>query len=65
MKNLVIYFSVFGSTEQFAKIVHDKVGGDIKDLKPVRPYEREYKSLLDSSKKEVDQGILGSNQNVV
>ena len=58
MKSLIIYFSIFGSTKQFAEMVHDKVGGDIKELKPIRPYEREYKPLLDFSKKEVDQGIL-------
>lgn len=58
MKNLVIYFSVFGSTKQFAEMVHDKVGGDIKELKPIRPYEKEYKPLLAFSKQEVDNGIL-------
>ena len=58
MKTLVVYFSIFGSTKKFAEMVHDKVGGDIKELKPIRPYEREYKTLLDFSKKEVDQGIL-------
>lgn len=58
MKNLVIYFSVFGSTKQFAEMVHDIVGGDIKELKPIRPYEKEYKPLLAFSKQEVDNGIL-------
>lgn len=58
MKNLVLYFSVFGSTKLFAELVHERVGGDLKELKPTRPYEREYKPLLDFSKKEVDQGIL-------
>ena len=58
MKNLVIYFSIFGSTKQFAEMVHDKVGGDIKELKPIRPYEKEYKPLLAFSKQEVDNGIL-------
>ncbi|MBQ7995765.1 MAG: NAD(P)H-dependent oxidoreductase [Bacilli bacterium] len=58
MKNLVIYFSIFGSTKQFAEMVHDKVGGEIKELKPIRPYEKEYKPLLAFSKQEVDNGIL-------
>lgn len=58
MKNLVIYFSIFGSTKQFAEMVHDKIGGDIKELKPIRPYEKEYKPLLAFSKQEVDEGVL-------
>ena len=58
MKNLVIYFSIFGSTKQFAEMVHDKVGGDIKELKPIRPYEKKYKPLLAFSKQEVDEGVL-------
>lgn len=58
MKNLVIYFSIFGSTKQFAEMVHDKVGGDIKELKSIKPYEKEYKPLLAFSKQEVDNGIL-------
>ena len=58
MKNLIIYFSVFGSTKRFAEMVRQTVGGDIVEIKPVRPYEREYKPLLAFSKKEVDNGIL-------
>ena len=58
MKNLIIYFSVFGSTKKFAEMIHENVGGDLVEIKPVRPYERDYKELLAFSKKEVDNGIL-------
>lgn len=58
MKNLIIYFSVFGSTKKFAEMIHETVGGDLVEIKPVRPYERGYKELLAFSKKEVDDGIL-------
>lgn len=58
MKNLIVYFSIFGSTKLFAEMVHNKVGGDLLELKPVRPYEKGYKELMAFSKKEVDEGIL-------
>lgn len=58
MKNLIIYFSIFGSTKKFAEMVHDKVGGDLLELKPIRPYETDYKGLMTFSKKEIDNKIL-------
>lgn len=58
MKNLILYFSVFGSTKAFAEMVHQKVGGDLIELEPVRPYETDYKQLLAFSKKEIDDGVL-------
>ena len=58
MKNLIIYFSIFGSTKKFAEMVHDKVGGDLLELKPIRPYETNYKGLMTFSKKEIDNKIL-------
>lgn len=54
MKNLVIYFSEFGSTEVFAKMIHDKVGGDLIKLKPTKPYMHDYDALAKYSKKERD-----------
>ena len=56
--NLTVYFSIFGSTKQFAEIIHDKVGGDIAELKPATPYETGYKELMSFSKKEVDEKTL-------
>lgn len=58
MKNLIIYFSIFGSTKQFAEMIHDKVGGDLVEIKPVVPYETGYKELMAFSKKEVDNHVL-------
>jgi len=58
MKNLIIYFSIFGSTKQFAEMIHDKVGGDLVEIKPVVPYETGYKELMSFSKQEVDNHVL-------
>ena len=58
MKNLIIYFSVFGSTKRFAKMIHEKVGGDLIEIKPVKPYETGYKELMSFSKQEVDNHVL-------
>ena len=58
MKNLIIYFSIFGSTKRFAEMIHKKVGGDILEIKPVTPYETGYKELMIFSKDEVDNHIL-------
>lgn len=54
MKNLIIYFSIFGSTKRFAEMIHKKVGGDILEIKPVTTYETGYKELMKFSKDEVD-----------
>ena len=58
MKNLIIYFSIFGSTRKFAEMIHDKVGGDLVEIKPVVPYETGYKELMSFSKQEVDNHVL-------
>ena len=50
MKNLIIYFSIFGSTKRFAEMIHKKVGGDILEIKPVTTYETGYKELMKFSK---------------
>lgn len=56
--NLIIYFSIFGSTKKFASMIHEKVGGDLIEIKPVTPYETGYKELMSFSKKEVDNHVL-------
>lgn len=58
MKNLIVYFSVFGSTEKFAKMIQENVHGDLIEIKPVVPYQTGYKELMSFSKQEVDRGIL-------
>lgn len=37
MKNLIIYYSIFGSTKRFVEMIHKKVVGDILETKPVTP----------------------------
>lgn len=56
--NLIIYFSVYGSTKKFAQLVQQRVGGDLVEVKPVVPYQTGYKELLDFSKREVDSRVL-------
>ena len=58
MKNLIVYFSIFGSTKKFADMIKENVSGELVELKPVKPYETGYKELLAFSKKEIDDGVL-------
>ena len=39
-------------------MIHEKIGGDLIEIKPVKPYETGYKELMSFSKKEVDNHVL-------
>ncbi len=54
-KPLVLYFSVYGSTEQLAKTIARKTGADILEIVPAVPYESErthYHTLAARAKRE-------------
>ena len=35
-KTLIVYFSEFGTTENFAKIIQERIKGDIFKIEPVK-----------------------------
>ena len=51
-KVLVVYFSHTGTTKGVSEYLHEIVGGDIIEIKPVNPYPEGYHDALDPAKQE-------------
>ena len=51
-KILVIYFSETGNTQKLAKLISDKVGGDLIRIETEKVYPTDYNELVDDAKKE-------------
>ncbi len=49
---LVLYFSHSGNTRTIAEYIHNRVGGDIIELKPVTPYPSDYDAVVDKAQQE-------------
>lgn len=54
-KTLVLYFSRSGNTRQLATMIHNRVGGDIVEIKPLKPYPEDYNACVDLAKQEQKQ----------
>lgn len=54
-KTLVVYFSHTGNTKTLANIIHEKVGGDIVELVPVKSYPTSYDACVEVARTELDQ----------
>lgn len=46
---LIAYFSWSGNTKKIAEEIHQKVGGDLFEIVPVKLYSRDYKTCLDEA----------------
>lgn len=51
-KVLILYFSHSGNTRQLAGQIHERVGGDMVELKTVTPYPQDYDAVVDVARKE-------------
>jgi flavodoxin len=51
-KNLVAYFSWGGNTREIAKQIQQQTGGDLFEIKTVKPYPTDYNECIDVAKKE-------------
>lgn len=51
-KTLVLFFSHSGNTRKLASMIHDRVGGDMVELKTVNAYTQNYDTLTKLAKKE-------------
>lgn len=56
-KTLVLYFSRSGNTRELATMIHKKVGGDIAEIKTVKPYPKDHKEATEQVKKELASGF--------
>lgn len=56
-KILVAYFSHSGNTKAIADQIHENVGGDIFEIKPVDSYPTNYNEVVDQAKKEQEENF--------
>ena len=55
-KILVAYYSYSGNTKDVAEAIHEKVGGDIFEIKTEGTYPDEYRPMTVQAKKEIEDG---------
>jgi len=51
-KILIAYFSRSGHTREFAKLIQQHSGGDLLEVRPVRPYPQDYRETTEQAKRE-------------
>ena len=56
-KALIVYFSHSGNTRAIAEYIHDKIGGDILELKTTHSYPDEYRATTEQARDELDKGF--------
>ena len=56
-KILVAYYSYSGNTKEVAEAIHQKVGGDIFEIKTEGTYPEEYRPMTEQAKKEIQDGF--------
>jgi len=55
-KILVAYYSYSGNTKEVAEAIHEKVGGDLFEIKAEGTYPEEYRPMTVQAKKEIADG---------
>lgn len=56
-KILVAYYSYSGNTKEVAEAIHQKVGGDIFEIKAEGTYPDSYRPMTEQAKKEIQDGF--------
>lgn len=56
-KILVAYYSYSGNTKEVAEAIHQKIGGDIFEIKTEGTYPDEYRSMTELAKKEIQESF--------
>jgi len=57
-KALIIYFSHSGNTRKIANVIHNVVGGDIAEIRPLEPYPSNYNAVVEQAKRELHSGYI-------
>lgn len=56
-KALIIYYSWSGNTESIARLIQEKIDGQLFELNPVKAYSSNYRACTEQVKKEIQNGI--------
>lgn len=51
-KSLIIYYSLSGNTKMVANLLQELVGGDIMEIKTVRPYPEDFHAVVEQAREE-------------
>ena len=54
---LIAYYSYSGNTKEVAQAIHEKVGGDLFEIKAKDSYPEEYSAMTEQAKKEIESGV--------
>ena len=52
---LIPYFPWSGNTRGIARLLHQKIGGDLVEIEPVTPYSENYNTCLDQAKRDQER----------
>ena len=55
-RNLILFFSRTGHTRRLAAMLHERVGGDMVELKTKEPYPQDYDATTRQAKRELQAG---------
>lgn len=55
-KILIAYYSYSGNTKEVAEAIHEKIGGDLFEIKTEGSYPEEYRPMIVQAKKEIEDG---------
>lgn len=58
MKALILYYSYGGNTRRVAEMIQKETGGDIAEIKTVKPYTGSYNDVVAQGKREIDSGFM-------
>ena len=57
-KPIIIYYSWSGNTKTVARLIQNKIGGQLFEVNPVQAYPSKYNSCVDQAKKEIQTGFM-------
>lgn len=63
-KSLIIYYSLSGNTKTVAALLHELIGGDIMEIKTVRPYPKDFHAVVEQAREERRTHFLPPIQNL-
>lgn len=55
-KTLIVYYSWSGNTRKIAELIQKNTGGDIFEIKVLKPYPQEYSRCTAQAKQEINSG---------
>lgn len=58
MKTLIVYYSYGGNTRRIAELIQKSIGGDLAEIRTVKPYTGSYMEVVDQGQKEVNKGFM-------